>query len=382
MNDGLPRYMIGGKQADAANLADWPWDLHQSERNVSIASTLRHYLLHHGIDSDAVVQPDWPDPATMAYLDQLTLGELITTAGGSQAFLSLLGAHGGLFVSEACALGIMSDLAYHFDEQALFRIAGGNNRLPSAMAEELGDRVNLGSPVTLIDQTGDAVRVVTASGAEYTGHGVVSTIPFSVIGEVEVRPGWSEGKQAMFDGMSWSTTAKLVVQTRTPNWLSQGLHGWPVAGGDRLWERLIDITGNEPGGHGNAFFYMNGSNSADYRAMPEATREQDLLAMFEADMPGLLGEVIHTETFSWPDQPWIRGSFGDIPTGGAWMIAEWTRPEDRIHFAGDFTGLKSGWVEGAIESGLRAARQIDPLAPAEEPAALIPSLATPTAGPG
>jgi hypothetical protein len=43
------------------------------------------------------------------------------------------------------------------------------------------------------------------------------------------------------------------------------------------------------------------------------------------------------------------------------MIKEWTTPEGHIHFAGDFTTLKTGWVEGAIESGLRAARQIDPL---------------------
>ncbi len=48
------------------------------------------------------------------------------------------------------------------------------------------------------------------------------------------------------------------------------------------------------------------------------------------------------------------------------MIEEWTRPEDHLHFAGDWTTMKSGWVEGAIESGLRAARKIDPAAPAEE----------------
>ncbi len=49
----------------------------------------------------------------------------------------------------------------------------------------------------------------------------------------------------------------------------------------------------------------------------------------------------------------------------AWMIDEWTKPEGRIHFAGDFTTMKNGWVEGAIESGLRAARQIDPSAKPE-----------------
>jgi monoamine oxidase/UDP-galactopyranose mutase len=42
------------------------------------------------------------------------------------------------------------------------------------------------------------------------------------------------------------------------------------------------------------------------------------------------------------------------------MIQEWSRPEGRLHFAGDFTTMKSGWVEGAIESGLRAARAVDP----------------------
>lgn len=53
---------------------------------------------------------------------------------------------------------------------------------------------------------------------------------------------------------------------------------------------------------------------------------------------------------------------------GAWMIDEWTKPSGRIHFAGDFTTMKTGWVEGAIESGLRAARQIDPSAkPEAEP---------------
>jgi monoamine oxidase len=377
MNDGLPRYLVDGGYGDAANLGAWPWDLNPDERNVSIASTLNRYMLLNDLDHDTVIQPGWPDTATLRRLDSLTLGDLIANAGGSPAFLSLLGAHGGFFVSEGCALGIMADLAYHFGEQALFRIAGGNERLPRAMAEELGDRIVLDAPVTLIDQTGSRVRIV-AGDREFTGDAVISTIPFSVLPEVEVRPGWSAGKQRMFAEMEWSTTVKMVVQTRTPAWLDQGVHGWPMAGSDRPWERIIDITGNEPGGRGNAFFYMNGPNSAAFRSLPEGPRERDLLAMFQADMPGLLGEVIGTETFSWPDQPWIRGSFGDIRVGGGWMLAEWTRPEDRIHFAGDFTSLKSGWVEGAIESGLRAARQIDSLAPAETVAMEALAAATPT----
>src|SRR5689334_6475945 len=33
-------------------------------------------------------------------------------------------------------------------------------------------------------------------------------------------------------------------------------------------------------------------------------------------------------------------------------------PEDRVYFAGEHASLLHGWIEGAIESGLRAARSI------------------------
>jgi monoamine oxidase/UDP-galactopyranose mutase len=209
------------------------------------------------------------------------------------------------------------------------------------MAELLGDRV---VPVTSIDQTGERVKVSVEGGDEYFGEAIILTIPFTVLKELDVRPGWSAGKQRMFDEMEWSNTVKIVVQ-KTPAWLSKGTHGWPMAGGDRPWERLIDITGNEPGGHGNAFF------------LPERQKRRSRHRPLSGE-PG--------DEFAWTEQPWIGASFGGPPVGGGWMIEEWTRPEDHLHFAGDWTTMKSGWVEGAIESGLRAARKIDPAAPAEE----------------
>jgi monoamine oxidase len=138
-----------------------------------------------------------------------------------------------------------------------------------------------------------------------------------------------------------------------------------MAGGDRPWERVIDITGNEPGGRGNTFLYINGSNADAYLKGAPGERANAMVELFRADMPDLFDEVITVREFAWSEQPWIKASFGGTPIGGAWMIQEWTRPEGRIHFAGDFTTLKTGWVEGAIESGLRAARQIDPAARAE-----------------
>jgi monoamine oxidase len=86
---------------------------------------------------------------------------------------------------------------------------------------------------------------------------------------------------------------------------------------------------------------------------------------FNADMSGMIEDVVEIGEFSWPDQPWIKAAFGDTPLDGGCMLDEMKKPVDRLHWAGDFTTFKSGWVEGAIEAGLRAARHIDPMAPAE-----------------
>ena len=323
LNDGLPRYLIDGKTAEAADLADWPWALTDQERNVTVSSNLNRYLFLHGIDTNTVLQPGWPDADTIRHLNGVTLGELISRAGASPAFLELLDAHGGLFTSQSSALGSMPDLAYHFGDQNLFRILGGNDRLPAAMAEAIGDRIVLATPVTAIDQTGSRVKVAMQRGRELTADAVISTIPFRVLQEIDVRPVWSAGKRRMLAEMGWGNTVKVVAQTRTPSWLDKGVHGWPMAGGDRKWERVIDITGDEPGGHGNTFFYLNGRNADAVLARPAETRAREIVDLFRADMPDLFDEVIAIEDFAWSEQPWVRGSFGDLPV-------EWRLEDCRV----------------------------------------------------
>ena len=53
---------------------------------------------------------------------------------------------------------------------------------------------------------------------------------------------------------------------------------------------------------------------------------------------------------------WPPADAGKNRSWSAIVIGEWAKPEGRIHFVVDFTTMKTGWVEGAIESGLRAAR--------------------------
>jgi len=365
MNDGTPRYHVDDKVADGSLMKPWPWAMHANERNVELSSLLASYLVRAGINLNTVLDSAWPDPATLAKYDKVALKGLLQSLGASEAFIKLVDAHSAEATVDTAVLALLPDFAYHFADRNLFRIAGGNDRLPKVMAEVLGKRVNLDSPVVSIKQTATQASVKTKDGREWIGDAIISTIPFPVLRELQVEPKLSPRKQELIEKLGWSPVVKVYVQTKTAPWLQQGVRGWPMAASDRPWERVVDITGNEPGGHGNVFFYMTGKNAEHYRSRPKETRAHEVLAQFREDLPGLLDDVIEMGEFSWPDQPWIKAAFADLPLGGGWMIKEWQTPEGRLHFAGDFTTLKSGWVEGAIESGLRAARQIDPGARAE-----------------
>lgn len=365
LNDGCPRYHVDGETGDGTLTTPWPWEVHDDERNVDLSSLLARYLVQAGINLHTVLGAAWPDPATLDRFDKLTLKELLKSVGASDAFIKLVDAHSAEATVNTAVLALLPDFAYHFADRNLFRIAGGNERLPRALAETLGKRVHLSTPVISIKQTAARATATDINGKAWVADEIITTIPFPVLREMEIEPNLLPRKRELVDKLGWSPVVKVYVQTKAAPWLQKGVHGWPMAASDRPWERVIDITGNEPGGRGNVFFYMTGKNAEAYLRRPKESRADEVLEQFRSDLPGLLEDVITIGEFSWPDQPWIKAAFADLPVGGGWMIQEWQTSEGRLHFAGDFTTLKSGWVEGAIESGLRAARQIDPGALAE-----------------
>ena len=67
-------------------------------------------------------------------------------------------------------------------------------------------------------------------------------------------------------------------------------------------------------------------------------------------------------TFPNSDAQWheIGGAFAMFEPGQqSRLYADIILPEGRIHFAGEHTSLAHAWIQGSIESGLRAASEIN-----------------------
>ena len=81
-----------------------------------------------------------------------------------------------------------------------------------------------------------------------------------------------------------------------------------------------------------------------------------------ASRPGFTGRAF---TDHWVADPWVRGSYAAFLPGQYTKYYGYVgKPEGAIHFAGEHTATANqGYLEGAVESGERCAREIESAAP-------------------
>jgi monoamine oxidase len=71
-------------------------------------------------------------------------------------------------------------------------------------------------------------------------------------------------------------------------------------------------------------------------------------------------EFVSGSSFSWTQHSYSAGAFTSFEPGQEIELYPYiTRPEGRVHFAGEHTTLTHGWMQGAIESGICAGYEVN-----------------------
>lgn len=72
--------------------------------------------------------------------------------------------------------------------------------------------------------------------------------------------------------------------------------------------------------------------------------------------PGLVQETVR---WAWDEHPWSGGAYAFYSPGDQSALnAALLEPEGRLLLAGEHASFTHSWIQGAIDSGLRAALQI------------------------
>jgi monoamine oxidase len=253
---------------------------------------------------------------------------------------------------------VLAEGATSLGDYATFTVAGGNQRIAIELARRLGPAVHLRAPVQRITweevRPGAEPRVrVVAAGAEVSADRVVMAAPASVTDASAFDPPLPEGKARALAGVAYGHAAKLFLPLDPAMGLPAPSATLSVP--DRSWtftQLAPDGTSLPVAGS------FAGSPAALQRLRLDAGPDAWIAAVgrLRPDLAVRTGDAVLS---TWSDDPWVRGAYSAQSLRSPMDAAALASPVGPLHFAGEHTaGAFHGLMEGALRSGVRAAREI------------------------
>lgn len=342
-----------------AQLNDWPLPLTSMERAATLAVLRAKYVQPLFTEAGNIQDSNWPPEHLRAY-DRMSWAEALAQRGASAAAISLLtlgsiaGGNGGRNIS---ALQTIRAQSWRSKTQEYFMVRGGNDQLPKAMARRLADRITYGTPVVRIEQDEQQARVITRDRRQFQADYVVCAIPFTVLRHVDVTPRFSVMKRTAGRELSYDSVTKVFLQTRKRFWRDNHESGFATT--DMAATETWDLGYPQRSAHGLLLSYVVGTAAQQLMKLDEKERIRSTATQVESIFPGLLSTLEGGRSFVWDHEEWSKGANSYFGIGQAFLQPHIASPEGRIHFAGDHASPWPGWMQGALQSGHRAAREIN-----------------------
>jgi monoamine oxidase len=357
-------YYLRGRRFRARQSGSMPLGLTPEEQRMGPSGLWRHYIelaLHEMGDP---TQPGWP-PENLRKYDEMSFAEFLRMRGASEDAIALLRVSyldlWGDGIEAVSALGLLRDLALRQQEQRIYAIRGGNDLLPRAFAEQLKNRIHYGAVVTHLEQDVQSVRVIYQQAGRQqllSADHAICAIPFSCLRHIEIQPPLSEGKRRAIEELPYTSVTRTYLQARRRYWSTAER---PTAADTDLpimW--VWEPTFHQPGPRGILESYATGAHARQIAAMKEEARIRLVAAEMEKVYPGMQTNLEGGASFCWDEEQWSRGGYVWFKPGQvSALLAHIARPEGRIYFAGEHTSPWPGWMQGALSSGLRAAREVE-----------------------
>ena len=358
--EGQSVMWVGGRRIVSpprtpVDLAQVPLDFSPEERTLGFRGGYVKYLFSHLEALGDVTSARWP--ATDLRRFEVSIAEFCRQNGASPAFVKMVAF--GHDLARMSTLQFLRDAALGANTRQWFKIRGGNDRLPAALAAKLSDKIRYGAPVVRVAQDDASVRVTylrDTTPVTIDGDYVVCAVPAAVMDRVEVRPELPALKREALRELGSLAMARVYLQARRRFWLERGESGW---GGTDDPMDIWDYTRDQPGHRGILGAYLSGRIAEAVTALDPAKRGPWIRERMEHAHPGITEHFETAASYSWIDDPWARGAGVEFHPGQLTRYGHVLRaPEGRIHFAGEYTSAWSSWMNGALESGERAAAEI------------------------
>ena len=237
------------------------------------------------------------------------------------------------------------------------RFVAGAQALSVRMAAELGERGILEAPVSRIEQTDERVRV-HAGAARYQAERVIVALPPPSTATIDWQPALPAERRTLVEKMAMGHTFKYLATYDLSFWRGDGLSGEALSHtGDVVF--AYDNTSHD-GAQPCLVAFVTADRARHLAGQTAQARREAVLE----DLARFFGDqALHPTDFvetDWNAEPWSGGGPVGVGRPGAFRHGAALRaPVGRVHWAGTETATRwCGFMDGAIRSGERAAREV------------------------
>src|SRR5215210_3457735 len=238
-----------------------------------------------------------------------------------------------------------------------FRIDGGNARILDALIEEIDAKTDLEAPVDRVELRRDGVRVYARTGREVDADYCIAAVPLPLLARIDFHPGLPARLAEAAQRLQYGAATKVPLQYRRRFWVEERLNGAAVT--DLPIGTTWDATAGQTGATGIVMAYASGEDGRRLASLTDSERITEASAQVEQVFPRLRDKLEAAATAAWSDERYSLGSYAAYAPG---QVARYWRalrqPVGRMYFAGEHCDAFTGYMEGAVRSGRRAARAI------------------------
>ncbi len=306
---------------------------------------------------------DWFDPKFAPY--DISLHDFLKSHDATDAMIELSNNTNVLYGNSAHDVSVLMMLfgniygKRQMEAGAMALVAkGGNQRLPEAMANNLKREVTFGKKVSGIRTEPDGTDVVCTDGSKYRGRFVISSVPIPVLRHIQFDPVLTGVQDRAINTIAFLPVTQVHVVPKRPFWEEDGLpiHTWTDGPAGffiphRNNESDDEVTSITSWARGLRANYLDSLGAEGAKAAVVEAIEQVRPAAKDQL------EAVHVQ--SWGLDPfagtiimvWGAGEVTDFH-GKIWA------PHGNTYFCGSDTSSLERGLEGAMESGERAAFEI------------------------
>jgi monoamine oxidase len=304
----------------------------------------------------------WDGPIA-ARLAGVSVSDWLTSVDADRSLVQRFRGLRGLFLADPEHLSLLALVDFFAEDSvgpgAMLRLKDGNDRLATEMARRLQAPPEFHAVVRRVRQDdASVIATIETDGrlVERRADFLVSGLPATTLRDVVFEPALPEVLHDALVHLRYGPATRLLLQFTERFWKKLGR---PTAfGSDQPTGAVWDGNEQQRGPAGILSLLAGGSASAALQRMLDDEGVRGV-----ADRLRWLGRpstLVASHAITWEHDPWARGGYAyfDPAFDPRWREV-FARPAGRIVFAGEHTSLRwQGYMNGAIESGQRAAAEI------------------------